>query len=69
MTRPTELRLPRGNITLPGEKETADELASLYARYIELSGRYFAMPSGDSEGRTRLYFSQHHKLLFTIDIN
>src|SRR5436305_6837811 len=51
------LTIERGNITLPGEQEMADDLKALYGRYIELGDRYFAMPATDAEGRTRLYFS------------
>src|SRR3954471_12409298 len=54
----TNLRIEQGNITLPGEQELADELASLYARYITLTERDFKLPPSDVGGRTTLYFSQ-----------
>lgn len=50
------LNIERGNITLPGERELADDLTALDARYVDLSDRYFAMPPADVEGRTRMYF-------------
>lgn len=52
------LAIERGNITLPGEKELAEDLSTLSSRYAELSDRYFALPANDVEGRTRFYFSQ-----------
>jgi signal transduction histidine kinase len=52
------LAIQRGNITLPGEQQLADELTSLYTRYTELSDRYFERPPSDVEGRTQLYFSE-----------
>jgi signal transduction histidine kinase len=58
------LAIEQANITLPGEQQLADELSSLYRRYIDLSDRYFRLPSSDVEGRTRLYFSE---LLPTFD--
>ncbi len=54
----TNLRIEQGNITLPGEQRLADELASLYARYLGLTERYFHLAPSDVDGRTRLYFSQ-----------
>ena len=54
----TNLRIERGNITLPGEQQLADELASLYGRYITLTEKYFGLPSSDVGGRTTMYFSQ-----------
>ena len=52
------LAIERGNITLPGEERMAGDLTTLYARYIELSDRFFALPPSDVEGRTRLYFGR-----------
>ena len=52
------LRIEQGNITLPGEQELADELTSLYGRYVVLSDQFFALPPAESEGRTSVYFSQ-----------
>src|SRR5918998_1556891 len=52
------LAIERGNVTLPGEERMASDLTALYARYIELSNGFFALPPSDVEGRTRLYFHQ-----------
>ena len=52
------LRIEQGNITLPGEQELADELTSLYGRYVVLSDQFFALPPAESEGRMSVYFSQ-----------
>jgi two-component system, NtrC family, sensor histidine kinase KinB len=52
------LKLEQNNITLPGEQELADELASLYQRYLDLTGPFFALGPNQLEQRTQLYFSQ-----------
>jgi NtrC-family two-component system sensor histidine kinase KinB len=54
----TSLAIERDNITVPGEQQLADDLTSLFGVYTEMSDRYFALPSTDVEGRTRLYFTQ-----------
>ncbi|WP_250847001.1 ATP-binding protein [Aquisphaera insulae] len=51
------LSIERGNITLPGERDLADELARLYALYGEQSERFYGLPAGDAKERTMLYFS------------
>lgn len=52
------LTFERGNITLPGEKVLADELADLYGRYNALTDRFFALNPADEKGRTGLYFGE-----------
>ena len=52
------LAIEQGNITLPGEQQLADDLTSLFHRYIEQNDRYFALAPTDVEGRTRFYFSE-----------
>src|SRR4051812_950201 len=42
------LHIERNNITLPNEREMAGKLASLYATYVALSERFYAMPTGSS---------------------
>ncbi len=53
-----KLRVEQSNVTLPGEQEMADDLAALDARYVVLADRFFALPPGDREGRTRFYFRE-----------
>ncbi len=52
------LKIEQNNITLPGEREMADTLAALFARYLELTSRFFAIPPTEKAERTRLYFTQ-----------
>jgi signal transduction histidine kinase len=52
------LKKEQGNITLPGEQEMADALATLFARYLTLTDRFFALPLKEKPERTRLYFTQ-----------
>ncbi len=58
------LRFEEGNITLPHERQLADELKALFSRYLVLAERYFAMPAEENQARIRLYFSE---LLPTFD--
>jgi hypothetical protein len=46
------------NVTLPGEQEMADALTALFARYLTLTDRFFALPPEQKSERTRLYFTQ-----------
>ena len=41
-----ELARERRNLTIPGERELTEKLAGLYTRYLDLSGRYYALPAG-----------------------
>ncbi len=50
------LEIEMNNITLPGERAAADDLASLRTRYFEEAGRFFALPVEPKTERTRLYF-------------
>lgn len=52
------LKIERGNITLPGEQQLADDLARWSARYIDLADRFFALPTDRAEERRRMYFGQ-----------
>src|SRR5262245_31609658 len=52
------LKIEQNNITLPGEQEMADTLATLFARYLKLADRFFALPPEPKSERTRLYFTQ-----------
>ncbi|MBX6313295.1 MAG: HAMP domain-containing protein [Isosphaeraceae bacterium] len=52
------LKIEQGNITLPGEQEMVDRLATLYGRYIALTDRFLALPPERKAERTRLYFTQ-----------
>jgi NtrC-family two-component system sensor histidine kinase KinB len=52
------LKVEQNNITLPGEKELADELARLYGNYLSLTDRFFALGPGQVDERTKMYFSQ-----------
>jgi NtrC-family two-component system sensor histidine kinase KinB len=52
------LEIEQNNITLPGENELADEVKSLFDRYIGLSNRFFALAPGQKDERTRMYFSE-----------
>jgi signal transduction histidine kinase len=52
------LEIEQKNVTLPGEQEMADDLTELFGRYVAQSEPYFALPSSDVDGRTRLYFQE-----------
>ncbi|MDG3007745.1 sensor histidine kinase [Paludisphaera mucosa] len=52
------LAIERGNVTLPGEGELADGLADLFARYLELTARFYDRPAADVATRTGFYFDQ-----------
>lgn len=52
------LRIERGNVTLPGEQEMADALTTLFGRYADETDRFFALPPSAKEARARLYFSR-----------
>ena len=52
------LAIERGNVTLPGERELADALVTLFDRYVALSDRFLALPPAAKEERTKLYFGQ-----------
>jgi signal transduction histidine kinase/HAMP domain-containing protein len=52
------LKIEQNNVTLPGEQELADALTRLFARYLELADRFFALPPEPKSERTRLYFVQ-----------
>jgi two-component system, NtrC family, sensor histidine kinase KinB len=52
------LKIEQGNVTLPGEQEMADALATLYTRYLTLTDRFFALAPEQKPERTRLYFDQ-----------
>jgi PAS domain S-box-containing protein len=52
------LKIEQNNITLPGEQGMVDTLAALFARYLELTDRFFAIPPEEKAERTRLYFTQ-----------
>jgi NtrC-family two-component system sensor histidine kinase KinB len=54
------LRRERANITLiaEGEQQMADDLSRLFAHYVALGDRYFAVPLEQPEDRRRLYFGQ-----------
>jgi signal transduction histidine kinase len=51
------LVIEQSNITLPGEQEMADKLASLYKTYLDLTDRFYALPTKSNE-RTELYFTE-----------
>jgi signal transduction histidine kinase len=52
------LKIEQNNITLPGEREMADNLTLLHERYLGLCNRFFANAPERKEDRTRLYFRQ-----------
>ena len=51
------LKIEQNNVTLPGEQEMADKLASLFHSYVTLSERFYALGSGSRE-RSELYFTE-----------
>ncbi|HEY2157509.1 MAG TPA: ATP-binding protein [Isosphaeraceae bacterium] len=53
-----QLAVERGNVTLPGEQDLADALASLSDRYMKLADRFLAVPPSAKDERTKLYFAQ-----------
>ena len=52
------LEKEQNNITLEGEQERADRLAALFARYLEQSKVYFALPATPLARRSDFYFNE-----------
>lgn len=52
------LEKEQNNITLEGEQERADRLAALFARYLEQSKVYFALPATPLAKRSDFYFNE-----------
>jgi signal transduction histidine kinase len=59
-----QLAIEQGNVTLPGEQGLADDLASLFRRYLAAADRFFALPAEQGARRTEVYFRE---LLPTFD--
>src|SRR5262249_30410402 len=52
------LKGEQGNITLEGEGRMVEELTGSYKRYMEQTGRYFALPPSAKDERRRMYFGE-----------
>jgi PAS domain S-box-containing protein len=52
------LKVEQNNITLKGERELANEVASQFAEYVQSSEQFFQLPASDREVRTKFYFEQ-----------
>ncbi|MDE3156092.1 MAG: HAMP domain-containing protein, partial [Acidobacteriota bacterium] len=59
-----QLRIEQGNVTLPGEQQLADDLTSLFGRYLAAADRFLAVPPEQRPRQTEVYFRE---LLPTFD--
>jgi signal transduction histidine kinase/HAMP domain-containing protein len=53
-----QLRIELGNVTVPGEREVADDLSSLFQAYVAAADRFFRLPAEPEERRTEVYFGE-----------
>lgn len=53
-----ELETELGNITLPGERESADRLRDLFGRYLASAERFFSLPPEPAGHRREVYFRE-----------
>jgi NtrC-family two-component system sensor histidine kinase KinB len=52
------LEIEQRNVTIEGEQQLADDLASRFAGYLSDTDRYFALPPTAREERSRFYFDR-----------
>ncbi|MGC8643566.1 MAG: histidine kinase dimerization/phospho-acceptor domain-containing protein, partial [Isosphaeraceae bacterium] len=54
------------NVTLDGEQELADRLTSNYARYVEQTESYYAIPPSQIQARSAYYYNNLYKTFMDI---
>ncbi len=53
-----KLKVEQNNVTIPDEQQMADDLTSLYARYVAQADKFFAIPPEAKGDRISFYFEQ-----------
>jgi NtrC-family two-component system sensor histidine kinase KinB len=53
-----QLKVEKGNITVPGEGALTESLDQLFRQYLDDAGRFFALPATPAERRAEVYFGK-----------
>ena len=62
----SNLEREQQNVTLAGEQEIADRLTSNYAKYIQQTESYYAIPPEQSHARSASYYNNLYKTFMEI---